>query len=76
VDRRCYGTAMSTRVAGHKRAARHGWTVTPVQAVLGRRFGLRYQWKYWAGGMASAWAAGLVWGIKIGRRPQDSRKDR
>jgi hypothetical protein len=60
---------MSTRAAGRKRAAGHWWTVTPVQAVIGRRFGLRYQWKYWAGGMASAWAAGLVWGIKIGRRP-------
>ena len=58
-----------------KTRARHTWTVTPVQVVLGRRIGFRHHWRHWAGGLAFMYAVGVVKGIKIGREryPRRSR---
>ena len=34
------------------------WTVTPVQAVLGRRVGFRNHWLYWASGLSLMFVVG------------------
>lgn len=44
------------------------WTMTPVQATLGRRVGFRNHWKYWASGLGAAFVAGILSGIKIGHQ--------
>ena len=49
------------------------WTVTPVQAVLGRRVGFRNHWLHWACGLSLMFVVGLAQGIKIGRHRRQSR---
>lgn len=50
---------------------RNEWTMTPVQALLGRRVGFKSHWKYWATGLTCAFAAGTASGVKIMRQVRD-----
>jgi hypothetical protein len=65
---------MTASTANPKQARpRDQWTVTPVQAVLGRRVGFRNHWLYWAVGLSLMFVVGLAQGIKIGRHRRQSR---
>jgi hypothetical protein len=50
-----------------RRRLRHGWTITPVQAVIGRRVGFRYHWAHWIIGLALMYVIGVAKGFKLGR---------
>lgn len=65
---------MTASTAQPKQArAQDHWTMTPVQAVLGRRVGFRSHWLYWVIGLSLTFVVGLVQGIKIGRNRRRSR---
>jgi hypothetical protein len=58
-----------------KRRLRSGWTITPVQAVIGRRMGLRYHWVQWVVGLVLVYVIGIAKGFKLGR-DRRSKRDR
>jgi hypothetical protein len=58
------------RVQPSRAKARDDWTVTPTQAILGRRIGFRHHWSHWASGLTFMFGIGIIQGIKIGRHPR------
>lgn len=77
--------SLATKTANHARAAAapvtkaaktskarasSGWMVTPTQAVLGRRMGIRPPGFVLAGLLALASVVGVVLGFKVGHRPR------